>query len=322
MLPTGASEELLQLESAQPTSLRVWSGGELLSGKIEGNRATFDLRGVSGGGVAIGVEGRKAWFRLAGRPAEQCWVVPGERLSPELKVPAKQQTLAALEPETSVDPSEPYIAGRFGQAVQITAGNPLRIPDHVVQDGTEVPLFDERQGTIELWVRKLWDERLVSARQATLLTNGVFTVPNRPNLPLNEWAHVAVVWCPYKGDPEQIITYVYINGRDLANYRSIDWPGYSSPRPQPPGKAAQWRKTFLCQALAPAAFAIDELRVSAVARYADPQVVFGPQQTYNPFLFTPPSEPFAPDSDTRLLMHFDGHLKAAVPESVEAMRGK
>jgi hypothetical protein len=229
-------------------------------------------------------------------------------------MPYRAQTLAALHPMLAVDPNETFIAGRFDSGVQVVPGRALHVPDHIVVDGIAKPLFDHRQGTIEFWVRKLWDERLSPTRQVNLLSNGLFTVANRPTLPLGEWAHVALVWTPYRDDPEQTITYLYLNGRDLANYRSFNWDGYSSVRASSGPPAAAWRRELLAQALPGAAFAIDELRISATARYADPTITFGPQQTFNPVYFTPPASAFEEDADTLLLLHFDGDLKAALPE--------
>ena len=77
---------------------------------------------------------------------------------------------------------------------------------------------------------------------------------------------------------------------------------------------------FVSRAVAGTAFSIDELRISNVARYADLQVEYGPQQTFNPVRFDPPTEPFQPDPQTLLLMHFDDDLKATVPEQLPAAR--
>lgn len=77
---------------------------------------------------------------------------------------------------------------------------------------------------------------------------------------------------------------------------------------------------FVSRAIAGTAFSIDELRVSNVARYADLQVEYGPQQTFNPIRFDPPSKPFEADPQTLLLMHFDDDLKITVPETLDAAR--
>lgn len=61
---------------------------------------------------------------------------------------------------------------------------------------------------------------------------------------------------------------------------------------------------LLALAVPGTAFALDEIRLSKTARYADPAITFGPQQTFNPFHFSP-QNPSAPDSDTLLLLHFD-----------------
>ena len=75
---------------------------------------------------------------------------------------------------------------------------------------------------------------------------------------------------------------------------------------------------FVSRAVAGTAYSIDELRVSNVARYADLQVEYGPQQTFNPIRFDPPNEPFQADSNTLLLFHFDDDLKSSLPEQMPA----
>jgi hypothetical protein len=67
---------------------------------------------------------------------------------------------------------------------------------------------------------------------------------------------------------------------------------------------------------------LDELRVSAAARYADPEVDFGGQQTFNPFRFTPAAEPFRPDKDTLLLFHFEDDLTSAAGAGRPPVQGR
>jgi hypothetical protein len=209
-----------------------------------------------------------------------------------------------------------FVPGKFGQSAAISADNKLHIPDHVAKDGNKERLFDEPQGTIEFWIRRKYDDRLNPVKPLPLLTNGLFSVVHRPTLPLNEWAHIAVVWAPYQD--RGTIQYVYVNGRDAANYRSINWDGYSAPRPSAGPKNAKWLEEFVLQAREGSEFEIDELRVSKIPRYADLTVKFGPQQTFNPIRFQPPEKAFVADEATTLLMHFDGDLKSIVPgEAVE-----
>ena len=116
------------------------------------------------------------------------------------------------------------------------------------------------------------------------------------------------------------MTYTYIDGRDSAFYRSANWDGYGSARPSSGPKTAKRLMEFVSRAVAETSFSIDELRISSVARYADLQVEYGPQQTFNPVRFDPPTVPFQPDPQTLLLMHFDDDLKATVPEGLANAR--
>ena len=186
--------------------------------------------------------------------------------------------------------------------------------------GVETPLFNEQQGTIEFWVRKQWDDRLSPTKLPSLLTNGVLTFPTPSKLKLYEWTHVALVWAPYRDDANRTITYTYIDGRDVAFYRSANWDGYGSARAASGPKTGKRLMEFVSRAVAGTAFAIDELRISNVARYADLNVEFGPQQTFNPIRFDPPAAPFQPDPQTLLLMHFDNDLKPTVPEQLPNVR--
>ena len=111
-----------------------------------------------------------------------------------------------------------------------------------------------------------------------------------------------------------------IDGRDVAFYRSANWDGYGSARASSGPKTGKRLMEFVCRAVTGTAFAIDELRISSVARYADLKVEYGPQQTFNPVRFNPPTAPFQADPQTLLLMHFDDDLKAAVPEMLPSVR--
>lgn len=334
-VPPGS--KTLRIESAWPQYFRLaQSGGELQTPKVKNNTAEFELS-AGASQVTLQVLTRSAWFRVAEAPEEACWakIDQGALSSARRQTssgtmplderetsPGKSQTLNALRFLPAAVPGETFVAGRFDQAVQIVPGQPLRIPDHIEQAGGKTPLFRTDQGTIEFWVKKLWDERTVYRRQVNYVLNGRFTV-NPERLPLGEWTHVALVWAPYKGDPNQTITYLYINGLDEANYRSFNWVGYSSNRASSGPKAVKLLEHFLSQAAPDTAFVIDEFRVSSTPRYADLTVAYGNEQTFNPFRFEPQPSPFQPDSDTLLLLHFDGDLKTAVPNPpLSATMGK
>lgn len=318
-LPIVTDGQLLKLESAEAASLRLRDrDGQARLGKVSGNSVTFDLKDSHPNLVRIEMATKPGWFRIADRPEEACWVTPAavadaSRVGPDFQIGDSDAR------RVSHDPTRSFTPGRFGNAVQIVPKRALHIPDQL---GTETPLFDERQGTIEFWVRKQWDDRLMPIKLPSLLTNGVLTVALPSKLKLNDWTHVALVWAPYRGDPERTITYTYtyIDGRDSAFYRSANWDGYSSARPSSGPKTAKRLMEFVSRAVAGTAFSIDELRISNVARYADLQVEYGPQQTFNPIRFDPPTEPFQPDPQTLLLIHFDGDLKAAVPDQLPAVR--
>ena len=317
-LPIAEGEQFLKLESAEAASLRLRSrDGQVVSGKVRGNTAEFSWNVAADRQVGIEIATKPGWFRIVDRPSSACWVTPAvadaSRIGPAVGLDNSEAR------RVGHDPAQQFLPGRFGSAAQIVPKRALHIPDQSVIDGVETPLFDERQGTIEFWVRKQWDERLTPIKLPSLLTNGVLTVaPSK--LKLDEWTHVALVWTPYRGDPKRTITYTYIDGRDSAFYRSANWDGYSSARPSSGPKTAKRLMGFVSRAVAGTAFAIDELRISNVARYADLQVEYGPQQTFNPVRFDPPSEPFQPDLQTLLLMHFDDHLNATVPDQLPAAR--
>ena len=269
--------------------------------------------------VRIEIANKPGWFRIVDRPAETCWVTP-VAVADSIRVSPNFQLNESDASRIGHDPAQAFVPGRFGNALQIVPKRALHIPDQVIVAGVETPLFNERQGTIEFWVRKQWDERLTPIKLPSLMTNGVLNVPLPNKLKLDEWTHVALVWAPYRDDPNRTISYTYIDGRDSAFYRSANWDGYSSARPSSGQKTAKRLMEFVCRAVAGTAFSIDELRISNVARYADLKVEFGPQQTFNPVRFNPPSAAFQPDPQTLLLMHFDDDLKASVPEQLPQAR--
>ncbi len=316
-LPLAEDENALRLESAQPSSLQLRDReGVEHPGKVTGNTVEFSLVGARAGVARIEMQTKPGWFRIVDRSAETCWVNPVAD-APQIGPDARH---IGLDGSPDHDLTKPFLPGRFGSAVQIVPKRVLRIPDHVTEAGVERPLFDEQQGTIEFWIREQWDERLIAARPLSLLTNGVLTVAHPSKLKLNEWTHVALVWAPYRGDPNRTIAYTYIDGRDAAFYRSANWDGYSSARPSSGPKTGKRLMEFVSQAVAGTAYSIDELRISSVARYADLQVEFGPQQTFNPVRFDPPTQPFLPDPQTLLLFHFDEDLIPAVPKQSLAAR--
>ena len=279
----------IQLESADRVSITVSS--------IE-----------QGTAVAIRNNGpRKAWFRIVDLPEELCWVA--FQSTAEALIPSRKQTLSAFPDLPKVDQTSGFINGRFGKAVQVSAQRTFVLPDHVEIDGQTKRLFDEKQGTIEFWIKKQWDDRLVSVKPVTFFSNGLLQAWSPWKLPLNEWAHVAVEWRPLKRDPSRQAVHIYVNGHDQQNYRSTWWEGYS----QKPRTFARrdWLKQFVCETSPDAPFAIDEIRVSNVPRYAKLSVELGGQQTFNPARFEPPDKPFELDKHTTLLFHFDGSLSAA-----------
>jgi hypothetical protein len=276
---------------------------------------TFGWQEAPGDQLRIEIVTKPSWF-VARHLDEKSWVTPAG--NGDVARPGPEVLLAAAD--VGSDRDEPFLPGRFGRAVQIVPKRALHIPDHVSINGVETPLFNEQQGTIEFWVRKQWDERLSPIKLPSLLTNGVVSVPLPSKLKLHDWTHVALVWAPYRGDPEKTITYTYVDGRDVAFYRSANWDGYGSARASSRPKSGKRLMEFVGRAIAGTSYSIDELRISSIARYADLLVEYGPQQTFNPVRFDPPTEPFQPDPQTLLLMHFDDDLKAAVPEQLPATR--
>lgn len=307
-LPAGVRE--LQLQSAAAATLRVKGAGEAecpVSLDKSKSMATFIIDDANTN-PQLRIETTSltpVWFRIANLPAGSSWVALDE---PALQhSPTASQTAAAIRPTRTPDLNEPFVAGKFGKALQIVTGRELHLPDHLIQAGEKRRLFDEKEGTIEFWVKRQWDERLAIVPRVTFVSNGPIQMGSPWKLPLNEWAHLAVVWRPYKHDPKLTAVHFYVNGLDEGNYRSVKWEGYGDvpPRLFTPAKVLE---EFLIQSPPGTSFAIDDLRVSSTPRYADLNVDFGGQQVFNPVRFATPTEPAALDEQTELLLRFDDNL--------------
>jgi hypothetical protein len=307
----------LQIETGAPRNLRVTAAdGRPLNAKATATGWTITLAAEDAGRVLLfeNTANAEVWFRLGNVPAAQAWVATRAELLKSLP-PAP----AAEEKE---DPAENhFVKGRFGKAVVITPGVTLTLPDHEKVDGAVKQFFDTRQGTLEFWVKILWDPRLRPVTNVRFIGNGVIDSPVPWKLPYREWAHVALVWRPLKEDPKQVILHVYVDGLDHAYYRSTHWQGYGN-RPLGLPANGKWLEQFVSRAAPGTAFALDELRLSSTPRYADLNVEFGGQQTVNPYRFDSPGGPFRPDKDTRLLFHFDGDLNHDPAKGQPALQGK
>jgi hypothetical protein len=325
-----ARGDLLMLESAAVPLLRVTddSGGELSPVKdFKGNGVAiaFTLAETpEGTTLVIHNSGpRAAWFRIAHSAASEtspAWVTFQARL-PTTLPNGRLAALTTAEEGIAIDNDTTFVPGRFGQGLLITDSRKLHLPDHVVIDGEKKELFNARQGAIEFWIKRLWDDRLQTVRPVTFLDNGVVKAWSPWQLPLREWAHVAVVWRPLVRDPETTIVHVYVDGLDRAFYRSTHWEGYSN-RPFGLAKEPKWLEEFLCTATPGAAFVIDELRVSSTPRYADLEVEFGGQQTFNPYRFTPPEHRPESDDVTTLLFRFDDDLHSEPIKTGATLQGR
>jgi hypothetical protein len=188
------------------------------------------------------------------------------------------------------------VNGRFGKALVIRPGTTLTLPDHENVDGAVKRFFDERQGTLEFQVKVLWDRRLRPLTGTRFIGNGLIDVAVPWKLPYREWAHVALVWRPHKTQPNETILHAYVDGHDPAYYRNIHWEGYGH-QPLWLPKNGKWLEQFTSEAAPGNAFALDELRLSSVPRYADMNVEFGSRHTVNPLRFVPPAAAFRPDAD-------------------------
>lgn len=299
--PTSFVRSALFTESTQPAGpVPSDDIGPYL--KLSGDRATLVRLAVQ-----HAPQGRRnpVWIRIANLPPEVCW---GEfSFTKKIDMPEGRVTSSVFTNPKS-GPMSTYPEGRFGKSLQIIPGRKLTLPDHVTVDGKEVRLFNMKQGTIEFFVKRQWDDRLTATKPVTFLTNGWVKAWCPRPLPLREWAHVAVEWRPLKRDPELIAVHIYVDGLDQRNYRSTWWEGYSQKPLSLPNR--ERLRQFVCETVENAPFAIDELRISTVARYAKQEVELGGSQVFNPAQFEPPREPFQPDAMTALLLHFDGNAVA------------
>jgi hypothetical protein len=308
-VPSGQTE--LRLQSAAAKEFRLLGpDGKERPAKAGPSGSSTILFALGSGDVGktcrIERQASSAWFRLADVAPEHCWVAPAAAaLDREI---GRDLVAAALPSQPTFPADDVYVPGRHSKGVLIVPGRSLHLPDHRAVDGKTVRLFDLKQGTVEFWVKRLWDERLTTVPKVTFLTNGLIEAWSPWKLPAFEWAHVAVVWRPLKEAPDEVVLHIYVNGLDQAYYRSTHWEGYGN-RPFSLPKAGKWLEEFVSRAPAGAPFALDELRISNVARYADREVAFGPQQTFNPFTFSPPATPMQADKDTLLLFRFDDNLE-------------
>lgn len=295
----------IQILTGQPKDLRLsTSDGKVIDARATTSGYTIGFKREDAGKVirfenaGTGV----VWFCFKEVAPEQSWVAvdatPGE-------LPSHAIHSRAIADDAQVE----YPDGRFGGAAAIVPGRNLRLPDHRTVNGVVEKFFDMRQGTLEFFVKRLWDDRLTTPARVSFVTNGLIDAWVPWKLPLNEWAHVALVWRPLKKDPKQIVLHIYVNGLDQANYRSTYWEGYGN-RPYSHPTNGKWLENFVSKAAPGIAFHLDELRLSSSPRYVNLDVEFGGQQTVNPVTFQPPTAPFRPDKDTLLLFHFDDDLKS------------
>lgn len=307
-LRADVGRDSLRLESSTPASISV--GGAATKEQTSGSPVTVQIETASRAEDIVlrnGNERGAVWFRIDDLPAEHCWGTFQNVLPVEL--PSEQATRRVLsQPGEEPDGSEPFTEGRFGKGLHIAAERELRFLDHFSVGNEIKRLVDRRQGTIEFFVRQLHDTRLVKTKPVTFLTNGAIRAYCPRELPLREWAHVAVEWRPLKRDPERIALHVYVNGLDTRNYRSTWWEGYSQ-KPLTLPKNAEALGEFICSTQPGASFVIDEIRISTVPRYAKLDVQLGGQQTFNPATFTPPTGPFTADEHTAALLHLNGNSK-------------
>lgn len=304
----------LQLESAQVTQFRIAHRQQILPGKVVKKTLTVSLADVPANAeLTIECSDTKpAWFRLNGGDDTAGWVTTTEpRTAATPPIPA--QVLTARR-HPAVDSTQTFITGKFGQALLVVPGRELRIPDELL-DGEKPArrLSDPRQGTIEFWIRRFTDERLTTVSASPLMTAGSIYVPSPANVPLDEWAHIAVVWRPLADVRDQSLVHVYVNGVDFGFYRSIYWEGYGA-KPPMFQHAKEWLKEFLVRAPLGTMFAIDDIRISNTPRYANLQLDFGRQQTYNPDRFAPSSRAAEQDVATVLLLPLDGNVNGTTAD--------
>jgi len=311
----------LHYDSAQAKDIRVTGpDGKGIVPKLGPNGVTIPLKEEDAGKklrlensstsvVWFRMKDQRLYFDTAEAPYHPYWVATDAAI--------KEQPIVSLRATPQAAEDE----GRFGKGVSITPGHSLRLPDHYIRDGKPDRLFDMKQGTLEFWVQRRWDDRLTPPTKVNYLTNGLIDATIPWKLPFYEWAHVALVWRPLKNDPERTLVHIYVNGVDQANYRSIYWEGYGAVPISFP-KNGKWLEGFLSKAPPGTAFQLDEVRLSDIPLYIDSEVEFGGQQTINPVEFSPPTKPFRPDRHTLLLFHFDDDLKSDPFDGNRVLEGR
>lgn len=307
--PRSAASELV-LQSTQAGSLRVSHEGRSIEGKLTANTLTVPLAALPADAwLSIETRVEPLWFQLAESPEADRWL----STSPRPEAGAPPSALIAQRVRPTVDPRQTFVPGKFGQGLLIVPGRELHIPDEVVAaDGKPRRLSDQRQGTIEFWIRLLADERVSPLPNVLVMENGPLQAWTPWKLPLDEWAHVAVVWRPLQGSPDRTLVHFYVDGRDYATYRNLYWDGYAGPPGFNTGPA--WRKEFVVRAPTGVSFVLDDIRISTEPRYADSDLTFGPQQTFNPVSFVPPAAPAAHDEPTVLYLPLDGDAAGTITE--------
>ncbi len=297
-IETGYRDKLrLSFNDGGAVEAKAWEAGwKLALEKSVGGTLCFENSGKT-----------VIWFRLADLPVKQAWVATNSenaQVTPVLSLANKW-----LETPKREVPKEDYIAGRFGKAIVVRPGKPLSLPDHEKIDGVVKKFFDAEKGTLEFWIKPLWDVRLHPESKFSVLGNGVIQTPTNLKFAQGEWTHIALVWRPLSKDPSVSVVHAYVNGHDQGNYRNVYWPGYGD-RPPNISKNAKWLEALVSKAPPGTAFALDELRLSSVPRYMDADAVFGRDETVNRHRFTPASKAFASDAQTLMLHHFDGNVMA------------
>jgi hypothetical protein len=312
---TAATAELT-IESAQVSQLSVSHAGQPLAGKIAKNTLTVTL-GEFPADALLTIETRSSqpiWFRLSRVEDVAAWVTPSEPRS--VRVPPVPTKITAARRPAEIDPRQTFVPGRFGEGLLVVPGRELQIPDELTTaDGSSRRLSDQRQGTIEFWIRRLWDERLVNQPTVTIMNSGSLQAWSPWQLPLGEWSHVAVVWRPIKELPDRSLVHVYVDGRDFGNYRSLYWAGYSHPPTF--SFTGEWLKKFVVRAPPGVMFVLDDIRISTAPRYVNLSHEFGRQQTFNPDQFQPSTKPASFDNSTVLLLPLDGNTRGTTVDRRE-----
>ncbi len=304
--PTAIDE--LVLESAAAKQFVVRSGDRALESKLDKNTLAIPLAGVPAGAfVTIESTGAQpVWFRLNGADDLPRWVTTAA--NPGDAPPPPTPELMATRPHEAVDPQQTFVPGRFGQGLLLVPGRALRLPNEIADaNGSIRRLSDPRQGTFECRIRRFWDDRVAPVTQPVVVQAGPLSIYSLKEMPLKEWAHVALVWRPLPDDPTRSLVHVYVDGHDYTFYRSLYWEGYAKPRTF--NVAAEWLKEFVAKPPPGMTFAIADIRISDKPRYVDLKLDFGRQQTFNPNAFEPPSKPLEFDDATTLLLPLDGNLR-------------